>query len=178
MTKEQCLALFLLAGFTVSHVEQLPDVPDYAELRKNSPWWYVKTEFGYIKIGERERVISIHWDDTPLRLWITKDDVTKNLTMVHAWSWVKTLEYLTDLFVRLRRLTPVDPNDGGAVMTVKEFIDACNVNALTDDDGFGFFLNVGDDKQPRTDIPARASAMAGKLAEDFHPFTHVVWINE
>ena len=63
---------------------------DYSE-----PWFLVKTEYGYIEIGWRKRVISINWEETPLRKVITKDDVTKDEYAVHAWSVPKAIEYLT-----------------------------------------------------------------------------------
>lgn len=102
MTKEQMLALFLLAGIRVDNQDELPNeywprVPDYQQLRDESPWWLVHTEFGMVKIGWRKRVISIDWQRTAVRVVVTEDDVTKDDRGVHAWSYVKALEYLTAL---------------------------------------------------------------------------------
>lgn len=100
MNEEQAKALFLLAGFTVSRLHRLENKywPDaYVEERRRSPWWLAITEFGPIEIGWRKRVISISWEDTPARVVITENDVTKDLTLVHAYSYVKALEYLTAL---------------------------------------------------------------------------------
>lgn len=100
MTEEQAKALFLLAGFNAIRLHRLenkywPEV--YVELRRNSPWWLVITEFGPIEIGWRKRVIQIDWEDTAARVVVTEDKVTKENTYVHAWSYVKALEYLTAL---------------------------------------------------------------------------------
>jgi hypothetical protein len=100
MNEEEAKALFLLAGFNVTRFHRLENQywPEaYVEERKRSPWWLALTEFGPIKIGWRKRVISINWEDTPSRVLVTEDDVTKEPTLVHAWSYVKALEYLTTL---------------------------------------------------------------------------------
>lgn len=101
MTEDQAKALFLLAGFNATRFHRLENKywPDaYVELRRNSPWWLVITEFGPIEIGWRKRVISINWEDTKARVLLTDDpNITKDETLVHAWSYVKALEYLTTL---------------------------------------------------------------------------------
>lgn len=100
MKEAQLRAIFLLAGIDLSSVFELPngywpDVPDYAELRRESPWWLVRTSAGLVKIGWRKRVIEIDWSDTPVRRELTTDDVTKSETLVHAYSYSKAVEYLT-----------------------------------------------------------------------------------
>jgi hypothetical protein len=100
MNEAQMRALFLLAGIEISSVFELPngywpDTPNYAELRRESPWWLVRTAAGLVKIGWRKRVINIEWDDTCVRQIVTPDDVTKEDTMVHAYSYGKAVEYLT-----------------------------------------------------------------------------------
>lgn len=100
MNEEQAKALFLLAGFSTTRFHRLENKywPDaYVAERSNSPWWLVMTEFGPVEIGWRKRVISISWEDTPARVIVTEDNVTKEETFVHAWSYVKALEYLTAL---------------------------------------------------------------------------------
>lgn len=57
----------------------------------------MKTPKGLIQIGWRKRVISIDWSDTGIRRVVTEDDVTKDDTMVHAYSYAKALAYLTAL---------------------------------------------------------------------------------
>jgi hypothetical protein len=68
--------------------------------RHKYPWWLIKTEFGLIMIGWRKRVINIDWSDTPGRPsgnTLTADDTTKDTTVIHAWSELKAIEYLTAL---------------------------------------------------------------------------------
>ena len=98
--REDFEALFRLAGIEVSNWHELPNCywpAHYAELRAAHPWWLAMTPFGAIKIGWRKRVLSISWQDTKVRAIVTKDDVTKEDWLVHAWSLPKALEYLTAL---------------------------------------------------------------------------------
>lgn len=100
MDFEHAKALFLLAGIEARKFHQLankywPDADGYAEVRRENPWWLVETPYGLVEIGWRKRVISIDWNDTPVREIVTEDDVTKDATMVHAWSYAKAVEYLS-----------------------------------------------------------------------------------
>lgn len=100
MNEAQMRAIFLLSGIEIISVFELangywPDVPNYAELRRESPWWLVRTAAGLVQIGWRKRVISVDWSDTCVRQVVTPDDVTKEDTMVHAYSYGKAVEYLT-----------------------------------------------------------------------------------
>lgn len=102
MSEEQARAIFTLAGIQVLNLWELanrywPTVDAYLKIRAESPWWLVKTPFGLIMIGWRKRVINIDWSDTSLRVVVTKDDVTKDETHVHAWEEVKAVEYLKAL---------------------------------------------------------------------------------
>lgn len=108
MTKEECAGLFTLAGIRVLGMWEIanrywPDDPHYEDIRRQQPWWLVKTPAGLIQIGWRKRVISIDWSDTAIRTVITDDEVTKDNTMVHAWSTVRALEYLTKLAKHMPR---------------------------------------------------------------------------
>lgn len=99
---DQFKALFLLAGIPVTNTHELPNGywPDnvyYGEIRGRHPWYLVVTPYGLIKIGWRKRVLQISWTDTPARLLVTEDDVTKDPDLVHAWTTEKALEYLTAL---------------------------------------------------------------------------------
>lgn len=107
MTEEEVRALFTLAGISVLAIWERPNQywPDaYVDLRKNSPWWLVKTEVGMIEIGHRKRVISIDWRDTPIRKEMTTDDVTKTDTIIHAWNRLDALKYLTALSHEINRV--------------------------------------------------------------------------
>ena len=81
----------------------------YAKLREASPWWLVKTHVGLILIGWRKRVIHIDWMDTTIRATVTQDDVTKSPSMVHAWTTLKALEYLTALGEEIDKVPMAEP---------------------------------------------------------------------
>jgi hypothetical protein len=108
MTERHTEALFTLAGIEATKFHKLANQywgdGAYAELAAQSPWWLVQTPHGFIKLGWRKRVISIDWSDTPHRGEVTSDNVTKSAVMVHAWSYAKAVEYLTQLGVQLRRM--------------------------------------------------------------------------
>lgn len=117
MTREQMMALFLLSGIKVESADELPNnywprVPEYQKLRDDYPWWLTHTEFGMVKIGWRKRVISIEWERTPIRVLVTQDDVTKDETMVHAYSYAKAVEYLTNLNRAGRRAPAASGEEG------------------------------------------------------------------
>ncbi|SIT50453.1 hypothetical protein BN2476_830024 [Paraburkholderia piptadeniae] len=102
MTEAETRGLFEVSGFRVERIYRLenqywPLAPDYDQLRRESPWWLVKTPIGLIMVGWRKRVLSIDWEDTSIRAVVTEDDVTKDQTMVHAYSMAKAVEYLTGL---------------------------------------------------------------------------------
>lgn len=100
MTKEHVEAMFLLAGIPVVEMESMPNqyYTGYAD-----PWWTVTTPKGKIIIGWRKRVLSISWTDTNCAVRVTKDSVTIDDHMVHAWSYAKAVEYLTELRRELQR---------------------------------------------------------------------------
>lgn len=118
MREEEVRALFLLAGIEVTAVYKIENRywPEaYVEMRQKSPWWLVKTSAGLVRIGWRKRVIEIEWTDTPVRVIVTTDDVTKTDDLVHAWSHGQALIYLSSLGTEFRRaaLNPT-PSTGGA----------------------------------------------------------------
>lgn len=112
MTNEQVKALFLLAGIPVEQTYEIknqywPDHPSYDSVR--SPWWLVKTPAGLIEIGWRKRVISINWEGAKaVRAVVTEDDVTKSEQLVHAYSYAKAVEYLTELGRQMRAAQAVE----------------------------------------------------------------------
>ncbi len=101
MSEDEMRAIFLLAGIVVSAHWRLennywPRCEEYREMREGSPWWLAQTPFGMVKIGWRKRVIEIDWSATPVRGIVTTHEVTKEETMVHAWSCYRAVEYLTE----------------------------------------------------------------------------------
>lgn len=102
MSKEEMLAIFTLAGIKVLVYDELangywPRHPNYDAIRAASPWWLVNTELGAIRLGWRKRVIEIDWERTGLACLVTKDAVTMEPTMVHAYGYAKAVEYLIAL---------------------------------------------------------------------------------
>ena len=100
MTEDQVGAVFTLAQIPVLGMQEIPnqywpDHPSYDDVR--TPWWLVRTSVGVIKIGMRKRVFSVNWKETPIRKVVTKDNVTKDEKMVHAWSTPKLVEYMMEL---------------------------------------------------------------------------------
>lgn len=113
LTKEVMLSIFTLAGIKVLNYWELPNEywpssATYDEVRKNSPWWLVKTTKGLIKIGWRKKVINIDWSDTGINVVVTEDEVTKDEQMVHAYSVDKAVTYLKSLAVEVNREAVVD----------------------------------------------------------------------
>lgn len=102
MEKKVVEALLTLSGIEYQSIweianQYVPVNEHYAVYRQNNPWWLIFTDRGPIIIGRRKRVFSISWQDTDIRFVVTTDDVTKDQTMVHAWSLPKALEYLIAL---------------------------------------------------------------------------------
>jgi hypothetical protein len=94
MTEQEIRAIFLLAGYTIRSLH--PTLNGYSTSRED-PWWLVSTEHGLFHIGWRSHVISIDWSDIGPQPSFTRDDVTKDATMIHAWSLGKAVDYLFDL---------------------------------------------------------------------------------
>jgi len=136
MKEQEANSFFLLAGFRVNHLVETPNqymnihnsVCDmYIEDANNNhayaiklinnlkfiiekPWWLVFTDFGVFKIGWRKRVIEISWrliDTVIVGEDITKDDVTKSNSYIHAYGNAKAVEYLT----RIRLLLDEEDTD-------------------------------------------------------------------
>jgi hypothetical protein len=100
MKYDEVKALVTLAAIDHDGIHKTPNLywPDHAnydDMREKYPWWVVHVKGGgNITIGWRKRVIFIDWSSTNRRGLITTDDVTKDDTLVHAWSIHKALEYL------------------------------------------------------------------------------------
>jgi hypothetical protein len=92
-------AIFELAGVEVTAWHEIknkywPEHSDYDHVR--TPWYLAKTKWGLVEIGWRKRVIEINWTDTDKQIDVTKDDVTRGLNLVHAWTYAKAVEYMTE----------------------------------------------------------------------------------
>lgn len=114
LSKENVESACKIAGFQVLRVWRLPNqYYTYSETedrettmreavyREKRPSWLVKTQYGLIQFNLRKRVVEIDWSDTPVRVLITTDQVTKELTYVHAWDTLKMMEYLSALKTNL-----------------------------------------------------------------------------
>jgi hypothetical protein len=113
MTEEEVRSAFTLAGIEVLNLWKTdnryrgnsyrtdPDIP---------PWWLVQTQIGMMIIGWRSRVIEIDWESTPIRISednpLTRDDVTKGDTYIHAYSVPKAVEYLTEFRKKFSSVSP------------------------------------------------------------------------
>ncbi len=99
-SEQEARSIFTLAGIEVLNVWEVANQywPNaYVEERKESPWFLVKTKYGLIMMGWRKRVLAIDWIDTEIRKIVTEDDVTKDETMVHAYSVESAVTYLREL---------------------------------------------------------------------------------
>lgn len=109
LTEKKVRNFFELAGFVVLDCESLidgysynSDDPRFSETPPRCAWYFVKTKFGWIKIGNRKRVVHIEWKDVDYSCFdLTVDDVTKSEFYVHACSDAKISEYLSALNNRL-----------------------------------------------------------------------------
>jgi hypothetical protein len=111
-SRDEVTAILTLAGLPPVRMWELangywPDAPTYDDVRR--PWWLVKTAIGLIRFGRRKRVLEIDWQETGVDVVVTDDDVTKESTMVHAWSTEKAVEYMKRLREIATRKTDAGP---------------------------------------------------------------------
>ena len=100
LSEKELSALFTLAGIEI--LRKWPIQNQYwgtsdEDMPNPHCGWLVKTPAGLIEIGWRKRVMSIDWSDTNVRAEVTKDEVTKDEHLVHAYTEEKALEYLKEL---------------------------------------------------------------------------------
>lgn len=102
MKIEEVTQLFSLAQIKIIGIKKIenrywPNHENYAKVKEEFPWWEVTVDFGKIVIGWRKRVINIDWQETNRRGLVTRDDVTKSSTHVHAYSIGDALKYLSEV---------------------------------------------------------------------------------
>ena len=104
MKEDNAKSVFSLAGFDVSDTFRLENGywPEaYHELRAADPWWAVKTQFGWIRIGWRKRVISISWTDLKVRELLDGNSATyrtQDLDMIHVTSFGEAVTFMDKLY--------------------------------------------------------------------------------
>jgi hypothetical protein len=113
MTLEQVAGVFALAGIPVTKFHELQNKYWNTYPAPTGPWWLAMTPYGPIEIGWRKRVISIDWTDTKARVIVTEDQVTKDETCVHAYTYAKCVEYLTKLKYEFNKLDSSKENTNG-----------------------------------------------------------------
>jgi hypothetical protein len=112
MEREQLESLIKLTNFPV--ISMYPIANQYWK-SANTPWWLMLTYWGPVVIGWRKRVVELRWEDTPVRMIVTHDDVTRNDTMVHAWDLDKLVTYMTVLAIEFKQ-HPAVINTGTPLM--------------------------------------------------------------
>ena len=95
--------IFVNAGFNSIKMEEIPN--QYCPCERCTPWYRVRTEFGFFEIGWRKRVISINWrainrNDRFGELF-SEENVTQDKDYIHAWGWDKAKEYMTKICMEL-----------------------------------------------------------------------------
>lgn len=107
ITEQQVKELFQTVGFEIKKIYRLenkywPNNGNFNDLRIQNPWFLVKTQFGFIEIGPRKRVIHLEWSETSYRgklpvsegeEWITSED-----HYVHSYTLDKFLMNLIRLY--------------------------------------------------------------------------------
>jgi hypothetical protein len=103
MSEDEVRSTFTLAGIEVLNLWKTDNQYQGVSYRTNPdipPWWLVQTPVGMMILGWRSRVIEMDWENTPIRINqehpLTKDDVTKTETYIHAYGLPKAVEYLTE----------------------------------------------------------------------------------
>lgn len=102
MNRKQVEGLAALAGIPFRSIYETPNQYWQGKSDIRGPWWLIITNAGVIRIGWRKRVIEIDWSDVGRHVDVTNDEVTKDGTLVHAWTYPKALEYLTTLWHELQ----------------------------------------------------------------------------
>lgn len=110
MNRKEAEGLVALSGIQYRSIYETPNQYWGGKNDITGPWWLVVTQHGIIRIGWRKRVVEIDWSDTGRSVEVTKDNVTKEPMLVHAWGYPKAVEYLTALWRELR-IPPASTSD-------------------------------------------------------------------
>lgn len=170
MKPEEVEQLFTGAGFQINRLQQIENrywPVSYVEQRAADPWWNVITDYGMITIGWRKRVISINWEETPIRGEVTSDNVTKTEDLVHAYSMADALTYLTELRKLAQNTVPPEAKEPiPTKLVIYAHSRDCNTVTAHSDEGdsieltnytsgyvpLGMCIGGGDDIQLEIDI--------------------------
>lgn len=101
MTRNQVEGLAALARIPVRSIYETPNLYWGGDNTIMGPWWLIVTIAGVIRVGWCKLSIEIDWSDTGRTVEVTKDDVVKEPTLVHASGYPKAVEYLTTLWQEL-----------------------------------------------------------------------------
>jgi hypothetical protein len=108
--REEMEKVFADAGFPKVNLLTIPNeywgvnretgtAPYYAD-----PWYLAQVDDKVpIKIGWRKRVLNIDWSESKKDLseMFVSENVTKDATLIHAWSYAKASEYLSKIIPAL-----------------------------------------------------------------------------
>lgn len=108
MKESDAKSVFSLAGFEVDNSFRLENgywPESYHELRAANPWWAIKTQFGWIKIGWRKKVISISWEDLKVReiLDPVSETRTQGLDHIHVSDFGQAVTMMIKLYRLCRK---------------------------------------------------------------------------
>lgn len=112
MTKfnaEKAELLFIAAGFVVTAMRDVHNQYWGADAHESK--WVIVVANGYtFLIGWRKRVIHIEIVNPPKGFsfaGLILDDVTKETSMIHAWTYEKAIQYLRSAFTKLKTMEVV-----------------------------------------------------------------------
>lgn len=93
--RERFEVVFIKAGFGPVTLEAIPN--QYCPCAVCAPWYRVTTPIGVLTIGWRKRVINIDWTGWGQNLLglFDGEDVTKDVSSIHAGGWDKAVDYLS-----------------------------------------------------------------------------------
>ena len=98
-TQRRLESLFKDAGYTAVFLRAVPN--DYGSEKWRGPWFNALTPWGVLSVGWRKSVIAITnqrgFEGLNMDKLFEKEEVTKGVNLVHAWSYDKAREYLREI---------------------------------------------------------------------------------